>query len=154
MKTFNFELPDQNGKIHKLSDYEGKRVILYFYPKDDTSGCTQEACSLRDNFREIVKLGAVILGVSKDSIESHKKFADKYKLNFPILSDTGGEVIKKYGANGALGTLRKTFLIDKEGEIRKIYENVNPTVHAKEIVDYLVGWAEGEATAGVGKSKG
>lgn len=154
MKANNFELPDQNGTIHKLTGYKGRWVVLYFYPKDDTPGCTKEACSLRDNFHEIGKMGAVILGVSKDSIESHKKFADKYDLNFPILSDTSGEVIKKYGANGVLGTLRKTFLIDKEGEIRKIYENVNPTVHAREIVDYLVGWAEGEATAGVGKIKG
>ncbi|MCX6726941.1 MAG: peroxiredoxin [Candidatus Shapirobacteria bacterium] len=137
MKANNFELPDQNGKTHKLVDYLGKWVVLYFYPKDDTPGCTKEACSLRDNFRQIEKLGAVILGVSKDSVASHQKFAEKYNLNFTILSDISGKMIRSYGAKGLVGTLRKTYLIDDNGEIRKIYDKVNPTIHAEEIVDYL-----------------
>jgi peroxiredoxin Q/BCP len=137
MKANNFELPDQNGKVHKLSEYLGKWVVLYFYPKDDTPGCTKEACSLRDNFREIQKLGAVILGVSKDSVASHKKFADKYNLNFPVLSDTSGEMIKSYEAKGLVGTRRITYLIDNLGKIRKVYEKVNPTIHAQEIINDL-----------------
>src|SRR5258708_5307841 len=100
MKTYDFNLPDQDGKYHKLSDYKGKWVVLYFYPKDDTPGCTKEACNFRDLFHELQKLGVQILGISKDSTASHKKFAEKYKLNFPILSDETKEIIKKYKAWG------------------------------------------------------
>jgi peroxiredoxin Q/BCP len=142
MKVKEFELKDQDGIVRKLSDYKGKWVLLYFYPKDDTPGCTIEACSLRDNFHQLEKLGVQILGVSKDSVKSHKKFEEKYKLNFPLLSDESVEVIKAYGAWGKKkfmgrefeGTLRKSFLIDDKGEIIKIYENVNPTKHAGEIL--------------------
>lgn len=142
MKAFQFELPDQNGKVHRLSDYSGQYLVVYFYPKDDTPGCTVEACSLRDNYRVLEKLGVQIIGISKDSVKSHEKFAVKYNLNFPILSDESLETIKEYGAWGVKkfmgrefeGVLRKTFLIDRNGEIIKVYDKVNPTKHAAEII--------------------
>lgn len=142
MKAFDFSLPDQNGRIHKLSDYKGKWVILYFYPKDDTPGCTKEACGFRDIISEFIKKNAVILGVSKDSIESHKKFSKKYRLNFPILSDVDKKVIQAYGVweekkflgKSFMGTIRNTFLIDPKGKIYKEYKKVNPLVHPQEIL--------------------
>lgn len=132
MKAFDFSLPDQNGEVHKLSDYHGQFVVLYFYPKDDTPGCTVEACSFRDNQEKFKEKGIVILGVSKDTVLSHKKFAQKYNLRFTIFSDVEKKVIKKYKAWG-LSTLRKTYLIDKKGSILKIYDKVNPLTHAEEI---------------------
>lgn len=142
MKAKNFSLQDQSGKIHKLSDYKGKWVILYFYPKDDTPGCTKEACAFRDNINEFSKSGIVILGVSKDTVESHKKFADKFKLNFPLLSNPDKKVIKAYGAWGEKkfmgrifeGTLRNTYLISPNGNLVNTYEKVNPLIHAGEIL--------------------
>jgi thioredoxin-dependent peroxiredoxin len=140
-----FSLPDQDGVTRSLSDYKGKWVIVYFYPKDDTPGCTKEACNFRDSLHELQAKGVVILGISKDSVKSHKKFAEKYELNFPLLSDESKEVIKAYKAWGEKkfmgktfeGTLRTTYLINPEGEVAKVYENVNPTVHAKEILTDL-----------------
>ncbi|MEK7495261.1 MAG: peroxiredoxin [Patescibacteria group bacterium] len=132
MKAFDFSLPDQNGEVHRLSDYHGQFVVLYFYPKDDTPGCTVEACSFRDNQEKFKEKGIVILGVSKDTVLSHKKFAQKYNLRFTIFSDVEKKVIKKYKAWG-LSTLRKTYLIDKKGSILKIYDKVNPLTHAEEI---------------------
>lgn len=137
-----FALPDQNGKIHRLSDYLGQWVVVYFYPKDDTPGCTKEACSFRDNQNELQKQSVVVLGISKDSVASHKKFAIKYHLNFTILSDESRETIQAYNAWGVKkmfghtseGTLRKTYLIDPQGEIKKVYEKVNPLHHAEEIL--------------------
>ena len=137
MEISDFNLPDQNGRYHKLSDYKGKWIVLYFYPKDDTPGCTKEACNFRDSFHELQKLDVQILGVSKDSVASHKKFAEKYDLNFPILSDESREVIKKYKAWGIAGILRKTYLIDPKGEVKKIYEKVNPLTHSSEIIKDL-----------------
>jgi peroxiredoxin Q/BCP len=145
MKAFDFSLTDQDNKIHKLSDYKGKWVVLYFYPRDDTPGCTKEACNFRDSLHELEKKGAVVLGVSKDSVASHKKFAEKYNLNFPLLSDESHEVIEKYEAWGKKkflgkefeGTIRTTYLIDPEGETKKVYKNVNPVIHAKEIIKDL-----------------
>lgn len=142
MKALDFSLPDQNGDIHKLSDYQGQFVVLYFYPKDDTPGCTVEACSFRDSQEIFKKNGIVILGVSKDTVVSHKKFAQKHNLRFTIFSDVEKKVIKKYKAWGTKkflgktyeGTLRKTYLIDKEGNIIKVYEKVNPLTHATEIL--------------------
>lgn len=142
MKAFDFSLPDQNGNNHKLSDYRGQYVILYFYPKDDTPGCTVEACSFRDNQEIFRKNGVVILGVSKDTVLSHKKFAQKHNLGFTIFSDVEKKVIKKYQAWGEKkfmgktydGILRKTYLIDKEGNIIKVYDKVNPLIHAGEIL--------------------
>lgn len=133
MKAFDFSLPDQNGDIHKLSDYRGQFVVLYFYPKDDTPGCTIEACSFRDNQEKFKENGVVVLGVSKDTVLSHKKFAQKHNLRFTIFSDVEKKVIKKYKAWG-LFALRKTYLIDKKGNILKIYDKVNPLTHAEEIL--------------------
>lgn len=142
MKAIDFSLPDQDGKVHRLFDYRGQFVVLYFYPKDDTPGCTVEACSFRDN-QEIFKANnVVILGISKDTVASHKKFAQKHNLRFTIFSDVEKKVIKEYKAWGKKsfmgrtfeGTLRKTYLIDKKGNIIKVYENVNPLTHSKEIL--------------------
>ena len=145
MKAKDFELPDQNGKIHNLSDYKGKWIILYFYPKDDTPGCTKEACVFRDSIDKYQKLGAAILGVSNDSVASHKKFAEKYHLNFPILSDETKSVIKEYKSWGVKkfmgrefeGTIRNTYLINPKGEVKKFYEKVNPLTHSDQILKDL-----------------
>ncbi len=141
----DFSLPDQDGKVHSLKQYRGKWVILYFYPKDDTPGCTKEACSFRDHIAEFQKLGVVILGVSKDSVASHKKFAEKYHLNFSLLSDEDKTVMKSYNAWGKKkflgkeydGTFRMTYLINPAGEIAKVYEKVNPLTHSGEILTDL-----------------
>jgi peroxiredoxin Q/BCP len=141
----DFSLLDQDGKVHTLKDYRGNYVVLYFYPKDDTPGCTKEACNFRDSYHELQKLGVVILGVSKDSVKSHRKFADKYQLNFPLLSDESTEIIKAYESWGEKkfmgrtyeGIIRNTFLIDKKGIIVKLYEKVNTLTHAKEIIKDL-----------------
>lgn len=142
MKAFDFSLPDQDGKFHKLSDYRGQFVVLYFYPKDDTPGCTVEACSFRDNQEKFKKNGIVILGISKDTVVSHKKFAQKHKLRFAIFSDVEKKVIKEYKAWGVKkfmgrsfeGVMRKTYLIDKDGNIVKVYDKVSPLTHAEEIL--------------------
>ena len=142
MKAFDFSLPDQNGELHKLSDYRGQFIVLYFYPKDDTPGCTVEACSFRDNQEVFKENGIVVLGVSKDTVLSHKKFAQKHNLRFTIFSDVEKKVIKQYKAWGSKkflgktfeGVLRITYLIDKEGEIVKVYEKVDPLTHAAEII--------------------
>lgn len=141
MKAPNFELPDQYGKIHNLKDYQGKWVVLYFYPKDATPGCTKQACNFRDGRDYLEGTGATVLGISKDSVESHKKFADKHNLNFTLLSDTSVETIKAYGAWGKKkfmgkeyeGIKRNTYLINPGGEIVKTYENVNPMTNIKEV---------------------
>ena len=145
MKAFDFLLPDQKGKIHKLSDYKGQFVVLYFYPKDGTPGCTKEACGFRDNLKLFQKKDTVILGISKDTVVSHKKFAKKFNLSFTIFSDVDKKVIKEYKAWGKKnfmgrtfeGTLRKTYLIDKKGNIIKVYENINPLTHPQEILKDL-----------------
>jgi thioredoxin-dependent peroxiredoxin len=145
MKAKDFSLPDQENKTHSLSEYHGKWVVVYFYPKDDTPGCTKEACDFRDNFHTLQTKGVVILGISKDSVASHKKFATKHELNFPLLSDESKETIKAYNAWGEKkfmgrafdGVLRTTYLINPQGEIAKVYENVNPLNHAKKILTDL-----------------
>jgi thioredoxin-dependent peroxiredoxin len=147
MTTQDFILPDQDGKEHTLSDYRGKWVVLYFYPKDDTPGCTKEACSFRDNFQTLASKNVVVIGISADSPGSHQKFINKYKLNFILLSDESTDIIRKYNAWGkkvvygkeVIGILRKTYLIDPEGAIVKIYEKVNPNndVHTHEILEDL-----------------
>ncbi|MBI3577258.1 peroxiredoxin [Candidatus Gottesmanbacteria bacterium] len=131
-----FSAPDQNGKIHTLADYKGKWVLLYFYPKDFTSGCTVEACSIRDNFKELSKL-VTVLGVSADSVASHKKFIAKHELPFTLLADPERKVINAYGTNGIIFTKRTSFLIDARGIIAKIYEKVNPATHVSEILSDL-----------------
>lgn len=138
----NFNLPDQTGNMHALKDYAGKWLILYFYPADDTPGCTTEACSFRDDYAILKEKGLEVLGVSKDSVASHAKFAEKYHLNFPLLADESKEVHEAYGAWGRkkmwgkeyMGTTRKTFLINPQGEVAKEYPKVNPVGHSEAIL--------------------
>ena len=128
-KAPSFKLKDQNGEVISLESFKGKNVVLYFYPKDDTSGCTAEACNFRDEFPKFKKIDAVILGVSPDSVESHKKFAAKYKLPFSLLSDEKKEVCEKYGVwqeksmygKKYMGVVRTTFVINEKGIIKKIF---------------------------------
>lgn len=141
-KAPGFRLPDQEGKTHALKDYLGKWVVLYFYPKDDTPGCTAEACSFRDNFARLKRQGMVVLGVSVDPVKKHAKFVEKYSLPFTLLSDEERVVVEKYHVwakkkfmgREYMGTLRTTFLIDPAGKIAKIYENVKPDAHAEAIL--------------------
>ncbi len=132
-KAPDFRLPDQNGKMQSLSDYKRKWVLIYFYPKDFTSGCTKEACDIRDNWGEFKKREIVVLGISKDDITSHKKFADKYKLPFTILADPEKKVLKIYGAWHEK-TVRMSYLINPQGKIAKIYPKVEPSTHVKIIL--------------------
>lgn len=134
MTASDFSLPDQAGRMHTLSQYRGQWVVLYFYPKDDTPGCTKEACNFRDSFRELQKFKVVILGVSGDSVESHKKFAAKYHLNFPILSDPKSEVIALYHAKKTYRDRSHVLSHRPSGEIAKVYPKVNPLTHAGEII--------------------
>lgn len=137
-----FSLPDQQGHEHELADYQGQWILLYFYPKDDTPGCTKEACSIRDVFPEFRKKHVVVLGVSTDSPESHAKFTAKYTLPFTLLADSEKKVVQAYGVwrqknrfgKISYGTLRTSFLIDPEGNIAKIYASVKPEYHAKEVL--------------------
>ncbi len=139
MKAPDFTLPDQDGKMHSLKDYSGKKVVLYFYPKDDTPGCTTEACNFRDNLSRLSSKGVVVLGVSKDTPESHKQFIEKFHLNFPLLSDTERKVIREYKAwdEERQSILRTTYLIDEQREIVKVYEQVKPEEHIEEILQDL-----------------
>lgn len=140
-----FTLEDQNGKTHSLKDYKGKKVLLYFYPKDDTPGCTTQACNFRDGYADFKKSGLVILGVSKDSVASHQKFANKYDLPFPLLADVDTKVAQAYGVwqqkklygREYMGMVRSSFLIDENGKIAKIYDKVKPAVHADEVASDL-----------------
>lgn len=129
----DFELKDQDAKLHKLSDYRGKNVLIYFYPKDDTPGCTKEACALRDSYDDLLAEDLVIFGISGDSVESHKKFTEKYKLPFNLLADEGLKVAELYDAKAPLWANRVSYLINKEGEIVKVYPKVDPASHAEEI---------------------
>ena len=137
----DFRLVDQNGTIKSLSDFSGQWVVLYFYPKDDTPGCTKEACSFRDDLTTLEKLGAKVVGVSVDDSDSHSKFASKYHLPFPLLADSDGKVADSYGALTNLLVLkiakRYTFLIDPKGKIAKVYLSVDTSRHSQEIVDDL-----------------
>ena len=145
MKAPDFELPDQNGKVHKLSDYKGMKVILYFYPKDNTSGCTKQACGFGDRYPQFKEKGAVILGVSKDSVASHKKFEEKYGLPFTLLSDTELSVIKAYDVwkekknygKVTMGVVRTTYLIDEDGVIIKAMDKVKAADNPQEMLDEL-----------------
>ena len=132
-----FTLKDQAGQAHALADYRGHWVVLYFYPKDDTPGCTTEACSFRDDIPQLRALGVQILGVSVDDSESHARFADKYHLPFPLLADSSGQVASAYDSLWSLGPLRfarrNTFIIDPQGRIAKIYRSVKPAGHSREI---------------------
>ncbi len=130
----DFTMTDQDGKAHTLSDYKGQKVVVYFYPKDDTPGCTKEACSIRDDYGLFEKNGIKVFGVSYDDTQSHKKFAEKYDLPFTLLSDTDKSVSEAYGAKGFFMASRKTFLIDEQGILQKTYENVTVTGHGAEIL--------------------
>ncbi len=140
-----FSLPDQDGKMHALKDYAGKWVLLYFYPKDDTPGCTVEACTIRDNWSDFKKAGLVVLGASIDPVKKHAKFVEKYDLPFTLLSDEKKELVeaykvwakKKFMGREYMGTLRNSFLINPEGKIAKIYEGVKPTEHAEQVLNDL-----------------
>ncbi len=145
-ETPEFELIDQNGKLHKLSDYKGSWLVIYFYPKDNTPGCTKEACSFRDSMASLKKNKISVIGISKDSNKSHVNFSKKYELNFPILSDESHKTIKSYGAWGKKkfmgreyeGTIRKTFIINPDGKIIKEYEKVKPVGHAEEVLSEII----------------
>jgi peroxiredoxin Q/BCP len=133
-----FTLPDQQGLAHSLSEWRGKWLVLYFYPKDDTPGCTTEACAFRDDWATLQSLGAQVVGVSVDSSDSHAKFAEKYHLPFPLLADPKGEVAYKYGAVLNLAVVkfakRHTFLIDPQGKLAKIYRDVKASEHSDQII--------------------
>ena len=141
-KAPDFSLPDIKGRTRNLAEYKGKWVVLYFYPKDDTPGCTIEACSLRDARDDLAKVGTEIIGVSKDDTSSHEKFKAKHSLNFSLLTDADGAVIKAYGAWGKKmfgneGILRKTFIIDPSGMVRKVYGRVTPLGHGEQVLTEL-----------------
>lgn len=144
-KAPSFKLKNQDGQTISLVDLKGKPVVLYFYPKDDTSRCTKEACNFRDEFPKFGKMKAEIIGVSIDSVESHKKFADKYKLPFYLLSDEKKEVVEKYGVwqeksmygKKYMGIVRTTFIIDSEGKINKVFPKVKVEEHNNEVMEAL-----------------
>jgi thioredoxin-dependent peroxiredoxin len=141
----DFDLAADDDSRVKLSDLRGRKVILYFYPKDDTSGCTTQACELRDRSKEIDATGALVLGVSPDSVASHKKFKAKYDLNFPLLSDEGHKLAETMGVwkeksmygRKYMGVARTTFIIDEEGRIAKVLENVKPAAHAGQVLELV-----------------
>ena len=136
-----FELSDQNGQLHSLEDYRDQWVVLYFYPKDETPGCTTEACEFRDNIFAYKDLNAQILGVSLDDVESHKAFAENHGLPFPLLADVEGEVSTAYGVKtrmfGMTVAKRQTFIIGPDGKIAKHYEKVNPSEHSAQVLEDL-----------------
>jgi peroxiredoxin Q/BCP len=144
-KAPEFTLPDQNGQMHSLSDYKGQKVILYFYPKDNTSGCTKQACGFAERYPQFQEKGAVVLGVSKDSVASHKKFKEKYGLPFTLLSDTELTAIKAYDVwkekknygKVSMGVVRTTYLIDEQGIIIKAMDKVKAADNPQEMLDQL-----------------
>lgn len=141
-KAPDFSLPDQEGNVHSLADYKGKWVLVYFYPKDETPGCIKEACAIRDNWPFFEKLDCVVIGVSADSVKSHDKFVNKYKLPFILLADEKKEMLEKYGAwqkknflgKEYMGIKRMSYLINPEGEVAKIYPDVKAAGHAEEVL--------------------
>lgn len=144
-KAPDFSLPDQDGVMHSLSRYRGKKVILYFYPRDNTPGCTKQACGFRDLYPQFTEKGAVVLGVSKDSVASHKKFQEKYQLSFPILSDTELQVIQAYDVwkekklygKVSMGVVRTTYLIDENGITSKAFGKVKAAQNPEQMLEEL-----------------
>lgn len=144
-KAPDFSAKNETGKTMGLGDMLGRKVILCFYPKDDTPGCAMEACSLRDNIRLLASKGAVVMGVSPGSVESHNKFKKKYKLNFSLLSDASKDICTKYGVlknknfmgKEFVGVERITFIINEKGTIEKVFKNIDPANHTREIIDFL-----------------
>ena len=143
-KAPNFKGLDQDGKTWTLADFKGKKLVLYFYPQDDTPTCTEQACNLRDNYKALLKAGYAVLGISPDEAEKHRKFIGKFKLPFPLLSDPGLKIIQKYGVwgekqmfgNKYMGLLRTTFVIDETGVIQRIIRRPKVRAHAAEIMGY------------------
>ena len=141
-----FSLKSADGTTVKLSELKGKPVVLYFYPKDDTPGCTKEACAFRDRLSEVRSLGATVLGVSADDVVSHKKFSEKFSLNFPLLADTDHKIAEKYGAwreknmygKVSMGIQRSTFLIDANGAVAKVWKKVSVDGHDQQVIDALM----------------
>ena len=144
-KAPDFSLPDQNGKLHSLSEYKGHRVILYFYPKDNTSGCTKQACGFSERYPQFREKGAVILGINRDTVASHKKFEEKYGLPFPLLSDTGLDVLKMYDVwkektnygKVSMGIVRTTYLIDENGVIVRAMDKVKAAENPQEMLEMI-----------------
>jgi peroxiredoxin Q/BCP len=144
-KAPDFTLPADNGQKIKLKDLRGSPVVLYFYPRDDTPGCTREACAFRDRSQELAKAGAKVFGVSPDDVASHEKFRDKFELNFPLLADEDHQVAEKYGAwreknmygKVSMGIQRSTFLIDAEGKVSKVWKKVSVDGHDQQVLDAL-----------------
>lgn len=144
-KAPDFTAKDQNGKTVSLSDFKGKTVILYFYPKDDTPGCTAEACDFRDNYQSLVGKGFEVIGVSTDDEKSHKKFETKYSLPFPLIADESKEIVEAYGVWGEknmygkvyMGTMRTTFIIDANGIIQKVIDKVDTKASSQQVLDIL-----------------
>lgn len=144
-KAPDFTVLDDEGKKVKLSDFKGRKVVLYFYPKDDTPGCTKEACAFRDGISEIKKSGAVVLGVSVDSVQSHQKFKTKFELNFPLLSDSEKKIVEAYGVwqeksmygRKYMGVARMTFIVDEQGKISHIFPKVKVDKHYDEVLQAL-----------------
>ena len=141
----SFSLPDQNGQTHTLEEYRGQKVVLYFYPKDNTPGCTKQACAFGELYPQFTEKGAVVLGVSKDSVASHKKFAEKYGLPFPLLSDEGLEAIRAYDVwqeknmygKKTMGVVRTTYLIDENGVIARAFSKVKAGENPQQMLDTL-----------------
>ncbi len=139
----DFEAPTQDGSTLRLSDYRGQWVALYFYPKDDTPGCTKQACSLRDGYRQLQDAGIAVIGVSEDDVDSHERFAEKYDLPFPLVADPEHEILNAYGVYGErkmygktfMGTARTTYLIDPDGVIRHVFKRPKTDAHAEEILE-------------------
>lgn len=144
-KAPDFNLPDKDGKMHALKEFKGKKVVLYFYPKDNTPGCTKQACAFRDNMNRFNDKNVVIIGISKDSPKSHQKFADQFDLNYLILSDEDLQAIEAYGVwveknmygKKYMGVSRSTFVIDEQGIVEKVYKKASPDKNAGDIIDYL-----------------
>jgi len=142
VKAPDFELKDSEGNLHKLSDYVGQTIVVYFYPKDDTPGCTKEACSFRDSYADFKKAGVTIIGISPDKVASHKKFKDKYELPFTLLADPDHKVCEAYGVWGLKksfgreyeGVFRTTYVLGPEGKVKHVFENVKPSDHSREVL--------------------
>ncbi len=141
----DFALPDDTGKVRMLSEFHGKTVLIYFYPKDDTPGCTTEACNFRDDYSAYEKAGVVILGISPDTVKSHVKFKSKYELPFPLLADDDHQICEAYGVWGLkkfmgreyMGVLRTTFLVGSDGIVKDVFENVKPADHSTQVLESL-----------------
>ena len=142
IKAPNFKLPNQNNELVSLSDFLGKKIVLYFYPKDNTSGCTKQALGFKELYNEFINKGYIIIGISKDSVSSHKKFVDNYELPFILLSDTSLDILKAYDVwhekklygKSYMGIVRTTYIINEQGYIEKVYDKVKPETNAKEML--------------------